>query len=32
LGIEGPLKDGELERAARWARGMAEKLGQPDGR
>jgi hypothetical protein len=32
LGIEGPLKDGELERAARWARGMAEKLRQPDGR
>jgi hypothetical protein len=32
LGIEGPLKDRELERVARWARGMAEKPGQPDGR
>jgi len=26
LGIEGPLKDGELERAAGWARGLASKV------
>lgn len=26
-GTEGPLKDGELERAARWARGVATRVG-----